>query len=141
MGQIAVARVITGGLVAGLVINVFEFLVNGLWMEKEWANAMIALGKPPAQNSTQIAVFVLWGFAMGLLAVWLYAAIRPRFGPGTKTAVIAAIAVWVPGYLLSMIPPAVMQLFSMNLMLAAVGIGLVEVVVATQVGAYLYRET
>jgi hypothetical protein len=28
---------------------------------------------------------------MGLLVVWTYAAIRPRFGPGAKTAVYAGL--------------------------------------------------
>lgn len=140
MNGISVARVITGGLAAGLVINGIEFLVNGLWLAKDWEDAMRALGKPAAQDSTQISVFLMWGFVMGLLAVWTYAAIRPRFGPGAKTAVIAALAVWIAGYVLSMVPPVVMQLFPASLMLTSVGIGLVEIVVATQVGAYLYRE-
>lgn len=140
MERIAAGRVILGGLVAGLVINMFEFAVNALWLAKEWEAAMRALGKAPTQTSAQIVVFLAWGFVMGMLAVWLYAAIRPRFGPGPKTAMVAAIAVWISGYVLSMIPPAVMELFPMNLMAAGVGIGLVEVVAATQIGAYLYRE-
>ena len=33
--------------------------------------------------------------ALGIAAVWLYAAIRPRYGAGPRTAVIAGLAVWV----------------------------------------------
>jgi hypothetical protein len=29
------------------------------------------------------------GFLIGIFAIWLYAAIRPRHGPGPKTAVCA----------------------------------------------------
>ena len=36
---------------------------------------------------------------MGLLLVWLYAAIRPRFGPGPRTATYAALVVWVCGFI------------------------------------------
>lgn len=140
MSGISTARVITGGLAAGLVINVIEFLVNGLWLAKDWEDAMRALGKPAAQGSAQVAMFLAWGFVMGLLAVWTYAAMRPRFGPGSKTAAIAAVAVWLSGYVLSMVPPVVMELLPASLMLTGVGVGLVEIVVATQVGAYLYRE-
>ena len=35
-----------------------------------------------------------FAFLCGIAAVWLYAAIRPRFGAGLKTALIAGIAVW-----------------------------------------------
>ena len=30
----------------------------------------------------------------GISILWLYAAIRPRYGPGAKTATIAAFASW-----------------------------------------------
>jgi len=33
--------------------------------------------------------------AAGIWAVWLYAAIVPRFGPGLKTAAIAGVAWWI----------------------------------------------
>ncbi|HSE60477.1 MAG TPA: hypothetical protein VLA99_17380 [Nitrospiraceae bacterium] len=32
-----------------------------------------------------------------LSALWLYAAIRPRFGAGPKTALYAGLGVWVLG--------------------------------------------
>jgi hypothetical protein len=141
MGKICVGRVIGGGLLAGLVINVCEFLVNGLWLTQDWEAAMQALGKPAANSPLQMAVFIVWGFVMGIFAVWLYAAIRPRFGAGPRTAVIAALAAWLSGYLLSLIPPAVTGLFPARLMLIGLGVGLVEILLATQVGAYVYKES
>ena len=30
-------------------------------------------------------MFTVWGFLVGIFAVWLYAAIRPRYGAGAKT--------------------------------------------------------
>ena len=44
------------------------------------------------------SVLVAGSFALGVLAVWTYAAIRPRFGAGPKTAVCAGFAVWVMSY-------------------------------------------
>jgi len=42
--------------------------------------------------------FVLLNIALDLLEgitiLWLYAAIRPRYGPGARTAIIAAFAWW-----------------------------------------------
>jgi hypothetical protein len=41
-------------------------------------------------------VFLLFSnLAAGLWAMWLYAAIRPRYGPGPKAAVRAGLAWWV----------------------------------------------
>jgi hypothetical protein len=140
MGKICVGRVIGGGLVAGLVINICEFLVNGLWLAADWENAMRALGKPMATGALPMVCYNIWGFAMGIMAVWLYAAIRPRFGPGSKTAYNAAIAVWIPGYLLALVPPAIMGIFPLRLMLIGLAVGLVEVLIGAQLGAWIYKE-
>ncbi len=140
MGKINLGRVIGGGLLAGLVINASEFLVSGLWLAPDWEAAMKAIGVTSTTTPAQIAVYNIWGFAMGILAVWLYAAIRPRFGPGPRTAYSAAIALWIPGYLLSMVPPAMMGIFPVRLMLISLAAGLVEILIGTQLGAYVYRE-
>ena len=42
-----------------------------------------------------IPLFILLDFVYGIALVQLYAAIRPRFGPGPGTAVKAGIFVWV----------------------------------------------
>ena len=75
---------ILGGLVAGVTINVFEFLLNGVILANDMQAAIGALG-------TQMgARFVTaWGFLVGIFAVWLYAAIRPRFGALRATALCA----------------------------------------------------
>jgi hypothetical protein len=61
---------------------------------------MKALGKGGEYGVAQIVVFNLWGFAMGVFAVWLYAAIRPPYGAGPITICTAAVAAWVLGYVL-----------------------------------------
>lgn len=132
------ARVILGGILAGLVINGFEFAINGVVLAQEIDAAIKALGKQV--GGAQMAVFVVWGFLMGLFAVWLYAAIRPRYGPGPKTAVLAGFAVWLVGYLLAAAPPAALELFPMRIMVIGLAVGLVEVIAGTLLGARLYRE-
>src|SRR5207245_9650677 len=91
MGRINWSRVILGGLLAGLVLNVVDYIYYGVVMKQDMAAAMQALGKQPIPDSI-IWVFVVWDFVMGIGLVWLYAAIRPRFGAGVKTAVIAGPA-------------------------------------------------
>ena len=111
MGTVNWNRVILGGLVAGLIINICEFLVNGLWLEKDWAAVMTSLGKTGQMGPEVIVAFNVWGFVMGIVAVWLYAAIRPRYGAGPKTAAIAACAVWIIGYFLAGVAPVITGLF------------------------------
>ncbi|MCE5306685.1 MAG: hypothetical protein LLG20_03495 [Acidobacteriales bacterium] len=140
MSKINGGRVIGGGLLAGLVINVVEFLVNGLWLAADWEAAMQALGKSGQYGAAQMIVFNLWGFGLGIFAVWLYAAIRTRYGPGSRTAYTAAVATWVLGYLMANIPPAVLGMFPVRLMLIGIAAGLIEVILATQLGAWFYKE-
>jgi hypothetical protein len=97
MTKINVGKVVMGGLLAGLVMNAIDFLTNTYWLAANWT----AMGQarnlnPAAMQSTEVMLkYVLIDFAFGLVAVWVYAAMRPRFGPGPRTAAIAAVTLWV----------------------------------------------
>jgi hypothetical protein len=144
MSTVNWGRVILGAVLAGIVINVVEFILNGVVLAADWAAAMAARGIPPIAGS-QIAFFfvwsfILWGFLIGIFAIWLYAAIRPRYGPGPMTALCAGSFVWVLGYLLTSVTPFLLNLFPRRILAIGLGVGLVEVLVATLVGAWFYRE-
>ena len=66
---------ILAGLVAGVTINVFEFLLNGVILANDMQAAIGALGKQMGGGA--LASFTVWGFLVGIFAVWLYTAIRP----------------------------------------------------------------
>ena len=138
MGKINWARVVLGGLVAGFIINIFEYVLNAVVFAKEMEEAVSALGRQLGPD--QIAVFIVWGFLVGIFAVWLYAAIRPRYGAGAGTALCAGAAVWGLGYVLAAVTPFVLKLFPARLMMIGLVVGLVEVLVGTLAGAWLYRE-
>ena len=93
MSQINVGGVVKGGLAAGVVMNISEFVLN-VPVAGEQMNAELAARNLPPVATNQIAVFVVLTFVLGLFTVWLYAAIRPRFGAGPKTAIIAGVFVW-----------------------------------------------
>ena len=79
-------RVILGGLLAGLILNIGEFLFNGVIMASamhEWA---LAHNFPPEPTPTFFVAATVLTFLLGIVLVWLYALIRPRMGPGPKTA-------------------------------------------------------
>jgi dipeptide/tripeptide permease len=91
-------------------------------------------------GGSQLAMFTVWGFLVGIFAVWLYAGIRPRYGAGPKTALCAGAAVWCLGYLLASVTPLALKLFPTSLMVIGLAVGLVEVTVATLAGTWLYHE-
>jgi len=140
MGRINLARVLVGGFVAGIIINVSEFVLNTMVVEEEMNAAMAALNKPPIDPS-MIVWFVLLSFGFGFILVWTYAAIRPRFGPGIGTAVCAASLCWGLGYLFPNLFFIVMNLFPRNMIILSTVWGLVEVVIAGVAGAWAYTET
>ena len=141
MGKINMGRVILGGVVAGIVANVVGFFVDGLLLAPQWAEAMKALGKPDISTS-QIIGFNILGLAYGVFVVWLYAAIRPRYGAGPKTAVCAGMAAWVAGLLIPNVAlMGVTGLFPSNLIVMTTLGGIVEWVPAALAGAALYRES
>jgi len=142
MGRINWGRVFLGGLLAGVVINVGEFLFHAVLFKDQVAEMMRALGKDPATVMTGSAV-VIWnilGFLAGIGAVWGYAAIRPRFGAGAKTAMIAGIAVWYFSRFLGAIGEMNMGMASQKMIMTGLVWGLVEIVIATIAGGWAYKE-
>ncbi len=136
MSGINWSRVLPGGLIAGLILNAGRYLVNGVLLREKWNEAV--KGAPTDISSgVQIAIV---GFLAGIFVVWLYAAIRPRYGAGPKTAVLAGIAVWVLGYLLAWGTPMAMHLLPADLILTGIAAGLINVVLAALAGAWLYNE-
>src|SRR5262245_31492628 len=95
MAPLNVSRLVIGGLVAGVVMNVGEAAVHGGVLATDGA-ALIARYQLPNQSSpTELVSLIAMTFVLGLGAVWLYAAIRPRYGAGPRTAIIAGTAVWL----------------------------------------------
>jgi hypothetical protein len=139
MGKVNVGRVILGGLLAGLIINIGEYLLNERVLGAEMEAALQNLGLAPPGGSA-IGVFVLMGFILGIATVWLYAAIRPRYGAGPKTAITTGLTVWFLAYLWGSVGFVVMGMFPANLVLFALVWGLVEIVLASLAGAWVYKE-
>ena len=91
------------GIVAGIIMDAYEAVMNGMVLAPRWAAIVKSLGLP-AFAPTQIMLFNIVGLVTGLIAVWTYAAIRPRFGIGVKTAIYAAGLTWVTAYALAVDP-------------------------------------
>lgn len=141
MGKINCIRVFIGGLVAGVVVNVIAFVAWALYVRAGWRAALEAVGRPPQETVGTTVLLVVVGFLIGFLIVWLYAAIRPRYGAGPKTALIAGIAAW---FFLGIIPDlawgSILRLIPAKLWAIDVVETLVITVVASLLGAWVYKE-
>ena len=140
MGRIIWRRVLLGGILAGILLNVSETVLNAVVLKTDWELAMRALNKSVSMAPSKLAVWIVWGFIDGLLVAWLYAAIRPRFGPGAGTAVKAGFIAWLFSGLLSTIGMWNMDLFPGHLLAISAVWGLVEAILAGLLAGWAYRE-
>jgi hypothetical protein len=133
-------RVVLGGLVAGLIINIGETILNIPLLGAEMEQALQARNLP-AVGGGAIAYFVGVCFLLGILIVWTYAAVRPRLGPGPKTALTVAVLVWLLSFVWAGGAQTAMGIMPVKLTIVGLVWGLGELVIATLVGAKLYTET
>ena len=139
MGKINAGRVVMGGLLAGLVVNISESIMNLVVVAQPMADALKKMNLPDMGGST-IAGFIVMGFVLGIVTIWLYAAIRPRFGANAQTAAIAGLAVWFFAYLYPGIGMAMVGMFSAKLTTVTLVWGLAEIVIGSVAGAWVYSE-
>ena len=140
MAKINTGRVIQGGLLAGLVINVISILNNALILGHKYAAArqagkFLLAPRFPFYPAWMIAMFLL-----GLELVWLYAAVRPRFGAGPTTAITVGIVVGFLSALPDNLAQAAWGLSGRYLPFMWAAERVVACALGTLVGAWWYRE-
>lgn len=139
MNKINLGRVLLGGLVTGVVLNIGEWLLNGVMLAKQMSEYMTE-HKFPQPTGSAIGVAMAMTFVLGFVMILGYAAIRPRFGAGPKTAIIAALFAWFGAVVYPNVIGAAFGFIPTNLLLLLLGWEIVEYVIATVVGAWLYKE-
>ena len=141
MASINSGKVITGGLLAGVVMNVCDTAWNFTVLKDD----MIAMAQKfgmDAATAMSFSTAVPWifvDFVLGVIIVWNYAAIRPRFGPGPKTAVLAGLVPYLAGTVI------VYGFTSMGMVSAAAFVkgtltSLISVVLGSLAGGWAYKE-
>jgi len=139
MTKINFGRVILGGLLAGLVLNIGEYLLNEVVFKTQMEEMFRRLHlTPPGGNFIAIAVVIT--FLLGILIVCLYAMIRPRYGPGPKTALCAASVIWFCVYFYCGVLNAAIFGLATSFVIIGMVWGFVEYSLAAIAGAWLYRE-
>jgi hypothetical protein len=141
MGKINIGRVLLGGIVAGIVSDLLGTLVDGYLLAPKWTAGMARLGHGGISPNQWVWLNLI-GIAGSIAMIWIYAAIRPRFGAGPKTAILAGLVVWFLGTLLPNVSFMwVTGFFGRRLTALTTAGGLIEVVAGALVGAALYKES
>ena len=135
-------KVVVGGLAGGVVLAVYDYVVNGVILAAQNEAAMNALNPGLAANlegAAAMVTFIGIDLLFGVLLVWTYAMVRPRFGPGPRTAMIAGLQVWIVALLLY-VGMTAMGMWSWRYLFMSAVFFLFGLLVATYVGALLYKE-
>jgi hypothetical protein len=139
MANINIGRVVLGGLAAGVILCLGEYVLNDIVLADRMKVYYHAHNfKTPGTSA--IAVAVVMTLVLGIVIVLGYAAIRSRFGPGPKTAVIAALFAWFGVYLYNFVVGNALGLLPTDFLPILLGWGIVEYILAALVGAWLYKE-
>lgn len=134
VGNVNWSRVLIGGIAAAVVMMLFDVLgMAVLGMDMEAWLTQHQLTQP------SIVIWIAVVVVFGILIAWLYAAIRPRFGPGPKTALMAAAFIWILfGAIYAMF--TAMGLYTQTEYFKFAAWGALQLAAAANVAAWLYRE-
>lgn len=139
---INIGKVVLGGLAAGAVLAVGEGLSHALLLGDRLNAELEAVAPSMAERltaSAAVAVFIAMYLALGILLAWLYAAVRPRFGPGIRTAAMVGGFLWLVASVLHL-PWLVGGLISAGSYLMTSATWLVTILAAAAVAGRLYAE-
>jgi hypothetical protein len=132
MRRINLARLLLGGVLAVVLNHLLAWAAWVLFLQRMEAAAGLTYEGPN----------ILGALLAGFVGVGLYVAIRPRFGSGPKTALLAGFLYWFVAGVVPMLlytfwrglplPPALIAIsFATTLVLSATG---------TVVGAWVYEQ-
>ena len=140
MGKTNWKRVFLGGVVAWIVLEILFVVALKIYLKGFWDPAILAVN-PDFEDTTGLQlIYLVFHLVAAILAVWLYSAIRPRLGAGPKTALIAGLFVWFFYGLCFGLNAGAMGLIPTNVLVADSLTTLVQYVVATLAGAWVYKE-
>ena len=131
--------IVIGGLVAGAVLTVIDIAMFGAILKAPMEEAMKMLPKPRIVD-WQVPWYISLDVVAGIALVWLYAALRPRFGAGFGTAAKAGVVGWFFASLWTTLVQWPMNLMPLSLTVTIVGVALVQWMLAAVLGAKFYTD-
>lgn len=135
-------RLVIGGLIASILLFVSDGFLHEQVFKQYWEYLYHGLGaKAPATgHATDLIYFFIFELGRGFGAIIVYVLMRPFYGPGPRTAVIAAIAAWLA---FSVTGPAEfipLGFYGRRLWVMVAGAQLLTSISANLLAAWIYKE-
>jgi hypothetical protein len=141
MGQINWTRVVIGGIVAAVILFIAGFMIHGVILGADWMAWQQAGHMPLAlPHGEAIVIWIILSLVNGFTGVWIYAGIRPRYGAGAQTALIAGFILWVTGGLAAALAQFALGNVPHKVVWVGAICGLIADLIAIVAGAYFYKE-
>src|SRR6266545_69251 len=134
-------KVIAGGLLAGFIMNVLDMTWNYTVLAADMKAMVDQLRLDPAvlTDPSKAIPWIIVDFVLGLVIVWTYAAMRPRLGPGPRTAILAGLVPFV-SVTAVLCGFASMGVFTQAMLVKSSVFELISVVAGSVAGAWVYKE-
>jgi hypothetical protein len=134
-------KVIAGGLLAGFVMSVLDMTWNFTVLAADMKAMVDQLRLDPAvlTDPSYAIPWIVVDFVIGLVIIWTYAAMRPRLGPGPKTAILAGLVPFV-SVTAVLYGFTSMGVFTQAMLIKNSVFALISVVVGSLAGAWVYKE-
>src|SRR5690242_11197651 len=87
-------RILVGGLVAGLVMNFGEAALHAGVLGADTETLYKSAGAAFPNPAVTMPLLIGTTFLLGIVSIWLHAALLPLFDSRVKTAFIAGLVVW-----------------------------------------------
>jgi len=139
VGGINSGRWLAGGIAAAVTTFLLEGVFSQFYMEG-MERALADLGLTMDMSGLNWVLAILVNLILGLALVFFYAAARPRFGAGPMTAVKVAVAFWFGGNLIFLIGYNMGGFYPPDLLVMWGIMGLIQMILATLVGGWVYKE-
>ncbi len=133
-----IKKLIKAGLIAAfLIILCAMLLVPIVGSDMDIALSKLHL---PSLSVGAMVYFFFVSISLGLILMWLYVALLPRFKRRVKTAVIASLVVWFLAYFLANVSMVAYGFMPIKLTIIGTLWGLIELLVASLIASLFYSE-
>jgi hypothetical protein len=140
MGRINYGRVALATIVVGIFYFLADGFIHGAILGREHEAAITGAGKAVQHDPASYVYFAIFDLGKGLVAVLLYAAARPRFGPGVKTAIWAGLVAWFAIEVLPQIAAMPLPFYEKTFYWKWIGLEILPMVGGAILGAWIYKE-
>ena len=141
MSDVNWGKFILGALIVAAICFVSDGFLHQRLVTEQWHAVRDALGaRTPDHSGFAMIWFIVFEAGRGFLAMYVYVLLRPRLGPGVKTAIWAGVVTWVAFSLAAPAQFIPLGFYSAMLWFSVAVYQLVFTIIAAIVGAAPYSE-